>query len=367
MENKNKPNSVKDDKVANYLISHNITDLRVKYLVWFGFQHQFSDEMIELYAKEEYSASVAEAKYIAVLLGEKSEDINSMNDITEKIIKRTLGEIFDRIQKETKENSEDETFYAVMESNMEELAERMTTGVSNLESSVIEEIDNVKNIMNACVDSILELSECNLSLLKVAREEQKLLTSVHSDFSTQNKEIQDMKDMLMDKAPEKKSFFRKIRNKENTHNTGKEMDIRDNESVSRLSEKQLKEENKRLESIRKYNEIVERMNEENHEISVMDILNLLRTGLFNKEQAAVVTEAIKEKLTIPELIEIVKPEQSAETMRQILSFLLVAREGEPKKEKQKVINRRSTAKTEKEEEDIVLDSEDNEEDDYSFS
>lgn len=365
MENKNQSNNVKDDRVASYLISHNITDMRVKYLVWFGYQHNFPEEMIELYAKEEYSTSVAEAKYMAVLLGEKQvEDIESTADITSKIIKRTLGEFIDTFHKETKERSEEEPFFAVMESNIEELAERMTTRVSNLESGVIEEINKVKNIMNACVDSILELSECNLSLLKVSRDEQQLLASVRSDFSIQGKKIQEMKDILMaTKSPEKKSVFAKIWNKENTR---EETDRTAPENTVPFQE----EDNKIQESIRKYNEIVERINNKNHEVSVMDILNLLRTGLFNKEQAAVVTEAVRMKLTIPELIEVVKPDQSAETMRAILSFLMAAREGEERKEKRtgrttKIINKRTAQKEKEENPDNI--SEPDDDDDFSFS
>ena len=71
---KDKMNEIKD-AVSSYIKKHDITDMAKMYLVWFGFKNQLPEKVIELYANNDNTAEVAEARYMAAMLSFSEEQI----------------------------------------------------------------------------------------------------------------------------------------------------------------------------------------------------------------------------------------------------------------------------------------------------
>ena len=199
-ENNNK--SVKDERVSNFIRTHGIRNGIVMYLVWFGFLHNLSESVIEQFANKKYDASSAEAKYAAVMLGiSEIDDIRTYADIRQKLFSLSMSE-FTAMQNskfesalrkidtlDTKLNTLTESVSGLSAQpdlplqtieNLDNFAEKVTTGIGNLESGVYESIDDIKAVLVQCVDALLELSECNLSLLRSAYSMQELLKTIQT-------------------------------------------------------------------------------------------------------------------------------------------------------------------------------------------
>lgn len=110
------------------------------------------------------------------------------------------------------------------------------------------------------------------------------------------------------------------------------------------------------EAFKKYDSVVKRINT-SPSTDVFDVFDLIRTGVFNKEQTKVIEEAIKRHLTIVEILQFAKPENTADTMEQLLSYLISVREGSAVKKARdrqipenitKNINKRKTDNNEEE-------------------
>ena len=161
-------------------------------------------------------------------------------------------------------------------------------------------------------------------------------------------QFNDMRNIILSDMQSRKSFFRKREKKDDVVKQSDE--VKDN--VNDKYDERI--------AIEKYNEIVERLNTEGREVTVADFLNLLRTGVFNKKQANVITKAIKNQLSIAEITEIARPEQSAEVMEEMLSFILATKEGmerqATRQAKIRVSNRRKQ----------IQKTDNDEEDDYNF-
>jgi hypothetical protein len=419
MEKNDNNKKVKDERVAKYISKYNITDLNVMYLIWFGFRNELSEQTIQLYAKSEYTPIAAEAKYMAIMQGISDvEDIQEYSDINKQLLESALSESFanqsnkidaanDKMdmlnekvnmlieQRENNKVSDDFTNSADTEQIIKTLDENLTSQMAKLESGVYEGIGDIKNKLVQCIDSLLELSECNLSLLKASYDEQEFLKSMNDNPYTSKllEELNNIKELISKNVMElqnnisgalkesragKKSIFAHFQ-KEKSDESAEQVNSQEKEYKQEAAQKKEKEEKietdhkRKEEGIKKYNEIVTRMNNRDKEVTVVDFLNLIRTGLFDEKQAEIITEAIKKQLTIPEIIEIAKPEQSAEVMSELLSFLMATREGEEKKnQRQKetlssktTINKRKTKlKEENKEQPNEQDVEDD--DDFEF-
>ncbi len=400
--------SVRDERVAKFISKHGIKNMALMYLIWFGYMHELSEDTIKLYGIKEYSPIMAESKYMAIMLGLSQIDkIETFEDVRRQIAESAISETLNRqaeyfesvnqkidilndkmdalSYEEDNEYSENLDFNKI-EQNLETLAEKITISISNMESGINENMSEVNKTLVQCVDSILELSECNLSLLKSAYDNQELLkeiseSSMQRDLSNLSQKLDSIKDFLTSnnskksilsyitgKQRQEESLTVKEKVTENTddfHEAAKETQS-DNGKVD-------EEEKKKKAGIKKYNEIVARMNDKNSEVTVVDFLNLIRTGVFDKKQAEIITEAIQQHLTIPEITEIAKPKQSAEVMEEILSFLLATREGTQRKEARrekrggttKIIDKRKQQRVEKAVQ-ISDDPKSDEEDDDSF-
>lgn len=362
-ENNNK--SVKDERVSNFIRTHGIRNGIVMYLVWFGFLHNLSESVIEQFANKKYDASSAEAKYAAVMLGiSEIDDIRTYADIRQKLFSLSMSE-FTAMQNskfesalrkidtlDTKLNTLTESVSGLSAQpdlplqtieNLDNFAEKVTTGIGNLESGVYESIDDIKAVLVQCVDALLELSECNLSLLRSAYSMQELLKTMkgnpqsellepelkklEADICSYISETQENLLLKFSGRQGKKAFF-SLKSP-----PSKETPVPDSPSQKPQKEKKFSEKEKKPDrkGIEKYNEIVTRMNDKSKEVTILDYLNLIRTGVFDQQQAQIITKAISERLTMAEITEIAKPEQSAEVMSEILSFLLAMKEGAGKK------------------------------------
>ena len=388
---KNEKN-VRDERVAKFISKHGIKNMALMYLIWFGYMHELSEDTIKLYGIKEYSPIIAESKYMAIMLGlsyideiETFEDVR--RQIAESAVLETLNrqaEYFESVNQKIdmlndkidalsyEEDNESSTDIDInkMEQNLETLAERITISISNIESGMNENISEVNETLVQCVDSILELSECNLSLLKSAYDNQELLKSISEssmqrELSDLSQKLDTIKGFLVSNNSSRKSILSYITGKQKQQDrltvkanvTENTVDFHETEKETQSENIEVaEEEEKKKAGVKKYNEIVTRMNDKDNEVTVVDFLNLIRTGVFDKKQAEIITKAIQQRLTIIEITEIAKPEQSAEVMEEILSFLLATREGTQRKEARqekrggtstKIIDKRKTQREQK--------------------
>lgn len=388
---KNEKN-VRDERVAKFISKHGIKNMALMYLIWFGYMHELSEDTIKLYGIKEYSPIIAESKYMAIMLGlsqidkiETFEDVR--RQIAESAVLETLNrqaEYFESVNQKIdmlndkidalsyEEENESSTDIDInkMEQNLETLAERITISISNIESGMNENISEVNETLVQCVDSILELSECNLSLLKSAYDNQELLKSISEssmqrELSDLSQKLDTIKGFLVSNNSSRKSILSYITGKQKQQDrltvkanvTENTVDFHETEKETQSENiEAAEEEEKKKAGVKKYNEIVTRMNDKDNEVTVVDFLNLIRTGVFDKKQAEIITKAIQQRLTIIEITEIAKPEQSAEVMEEILSFLLATREGTQRKEARqekrggtstKIIDKRKTQREQK--------------------
>lgn len=355
---KNNEKNVKDERVAKFISKYGIKNMALMYLIWFGYMHELSEDTIKLYGIKEYSPIMAESKYMAIMLGlSKIDEIETFEDVRRQIVENATTDYYETVNKkidvlndkmnafsyeDNNKNAMDFNFKEIKQ-NLETLDEKITNSILNMESGINENTSEVNKTLVQCVDSILELSECNLSLLKSAYENQELLktiseSSMQRELSDFSQKLDSIKSFLISNNSSKKSILSYITGKQRQQKSLTEVteDTADfHETVKEAqneNEKVDEEEKKRKASVKKYNEIVTRMNDKKNEVTVVDFLNLIRTGVFDKKQAEIITEAIQQRLTIPEITEIAKPEQSAEVMEEILSFLLATREGTQRKE-----------------------------------
>ncbi len=407
---KNEKN-VRDESVAKFISKHGIKNMALMYLIWFGYMHELSEDTIKLYGIKEYSPIIAESKYMAIMLGlsqidkiETFEDVR--RQIAESAVSETLNrqaEYFESVNQKIdmlndkmdalsyEEDNESSTDIDInkIEQNLETLAERITISISNIESGMNENISEVNETLVQCVDSILELSECNLSLLKSAYDNQELLKSISEssmqrELSDLSQKLDTIKGFLVSNNSSRKSILSYITGKQKQQDrltvkaniTENTVDFHETEKETQSENGKADEEaEKKKAGVKKYNEIVTRMNDKDSEVTVVDFLNLIRTGVFDKKQASIITEAIQQRLTIPEITEIAKPEQSAEVMEEILSFLLATREGTQRKEARqekrggtstKIIDKRKTQREQKAVQISDNTESDDEEDEDSF-
>ena len=407
---KNEKN-IRDERVAKFISKHGIKNMALMYLIWFGYMHELSEDTIKLYGIKEYSPIIAESKYMAIMLGlsqidkiETFEDVR--RQIAESAVLETLNqqaEYFESVNQKIdmlndkidalsyEEDNESSTDIDInkIEQNLETLAERITISISNIESGMNENISEVNETLVQCVDSILELSECNLSLLKSAYDNQELLKSISEssmqrELSDLSQKLDTIKSFLVSNNSSRKSILSYITGKQKQQDrltvkanvTENIVDFHETEKETQSENGKADEEaEKKKAGVIKYNEIVTRMNDKDSEVTVVDFLNLIRTGVFDKKQAEIITKAIQQRLTIIEITEIAKPEQSAEVMEEILSFLLATREGTQRKEARqekrggtsiKIIDKRKTPREQKAVQISDNTESDDEEDEDSF-
>lgn len=407
---KNEKN-VRDERVAKFISKHGIKNMALMYLIWFGYMHELSEDTIKLYGIKEYSPIIAESKYMAIMLGLSQIDkIETFEDVRRQIAESAVSETLNRqaeyfesvnqkidmlndkmdalSYEEDNESSTDIDFNKI-EQNLETLAERITISISNIESGMNENISEVNETLVQCVDSILELSECNLSLLKSAYDNQELLKSISEssmqrELSDLSQKLDTIKGFLVSNNLSRKSILSYITGKQKQQDrltvkanvTENTVDFHETEKETQSENiEAAEEEEKKKAGVKKYNEIVTRMNDKDNEVTVVDFLNLIRTGVFDKKQAEIITKAIQQRLTIIEITEIAKPEQSAEVMEEILSFLLATREGTQRKEARqekrggtstKIIDKRKTQREQKTVQISDNTESDDEEDEDSF-
>ena len=334
---KDKMNEIKD-AVSSYIKKHDITDMAKMYLVWFGFKNQLPEKVIELYANNDNTAEVAEARYMAAMLSFSEEQIIQVSGYPD--IKRVFShDISDKLE------TINDKLKIISDNKPDESSEEIKNSMKKLNGDA----DNIRNVMSSCVDNLAQLSETVKKLLESTQSQNIMSLQDHPELKEYIKnQFNDMRNIILSDIQSRKSFFRK---REKNDDVVKQSDeVKDN--VNDKYDERI--------AIEKYNEIVERLNTEGREVTVADFLNLLRTGVFNKKQANVITKAIKNQLSIAEITEIARPEQSAEVMEEMLSFILATKEGmerqATRQAKIRVSNRRKQ----------IQKTDNDEEDDYSF-
>lgn len=334
---KDKMNEIKD-AVSSYIKKHDITDMAKMYLVWFGFKNQLPEKVIELYANNDNTAEVAEARYMAAMLSFSEEQIIQVSGYPD--IKRVFShDISDKLE------TINDKLKIISDNKSDESSEEIKNSMKKLNGDA----DNIRNVMSSCVDNLAQLSETVKKLLESTQSQNIMSLQDNPELKEYIKnQFNDMRNIILSDIQSRKSFFRK---REKNDDVVKQSDeVKDN--VNDKYDERI--------AIEKYNEIVERLNTEGREVTVADFLNLLRTGVFNKKQANVITKAIKNQLSIAEITEIARPEQSAEVMEEMLSFILATKEGmerqATRQAKIRVSNRRKQ----------IQKTDNDEEDDYSF-
>lgn len=335
---KDKMNEIKD-AVSSYIKKHDITDMAKMYLVWFGFKNQLLEKVIELYANNDNTAEVAEARYMAAMLSFSEEQIIQVSGYPD--IKRVFShDISDKLE------TINDKLKIISDNKPDGSSEEIKNSMKKLNGDA----DNIRNVMSSCVDNLAQLSETVKKLLESTQSQN--IMSLQNDNPELKAYIKnqfnDMRNIILSNTQSRKSFFRKREKKDDVVKHSDEV----NDNVDDKYDERI--------AIEKYNEIVERLNTEGREVTVADFLNLLRTGVFNKKQANVITKAIKNQLSIAEITEIARPEQSAEVMEEMLSFILATKEGmerqATRQAKIRVSNRRKQ----------IQKTDNDEEDDYSF-
>lgn len=335
---KDKMNEIKD-AVSSYIKKHDITDMAKMYLVWFGFKNQLLEKVIELYANNDNTAEVAEARYMAAMLSFSEEQIIQVSGYPD--IKRVFShDISDKLE------TINDKLKIISDNKPDGSSEEIKKSMKKLNGDA----DNIRNVMSSCVDNLAQLSETVKKLLESTQSQN--IMSLQNDNPELKAYIKnqfnDMRNIILSNTQSRKSFFRKREKKDDVVKHSDEV----NDNVDDKYDERI--------AIEKYNEIVERLNTEGREVTVADFLNLLRTGVFNKKQANVITKAIKNQLSIAEITEIARPEQSAEVMEEMLSFILATKEGmerqATRQAKIRVSNRRKQ----------IQKTDNDEEDDYSF-
>lgn len=334
---KDKMNEIKD-AVSSYIKKHDITDMAKMYLVWFGFKNQLPEKVIELYANNDNTAEVAEARYMAAMLSFSEEQIIQVSGYPD--IKRVFShDISDKLE------TINDKLKIISDNKPDESSEEIKNSMKKLNGDA----DNIRNVMSSCVDNLAQLSETVKKLLESTQSQNIMSLQDNPELKEYIKnQFNDMRKIILSDTQSRKSFFRKREKKDDVVKQSDE----DKDNVNDKYDERI--------SIEKYNEIVERLNTEGREVTVADFLNLLRTGVFNKKQANVITKAIKNQLSIAEITEIARPEQSAEVMEEMLSFILATKEGMEKQAtrqaKIRVSNRRKQ----------IQKTDNDEVDDYSF-
>ncbi|MBC5666712.1 hypothetical protein H8S00_01710 [Eubacterium sp. BX4] len=334
---KDKMNEIKD-AVSSYIKKHDITDMAKMYLVWFGFKNQLPEKVIELYANNDNTAEVAEARYMAAMLSFSEEQIIQVSGYPD--IKRVFShDISDKLE------TINDKLKIISDNKPDESSEEIKNSMKKLNGDA----DNIRNVMSSCVDNLAQLSETVKKLLESTQSQNIMSLQDNPELKEYIKnQFNDMRKIILSDTQSRKSFFRKREKKDDVVKQSDE--VKDN--VNDKYDERI--------SIEKYNEIVERLNTEGREVTVADFLNLLRTGVFNKKQANVITKAIKNQLSIAEITEIARPEQSAEVMEEMLSFILATKEGmerqATRQAKIRVSNRRKQ----------IQKTDNDEVDDYSF-
>lgn len=302
---KDKMNEIKD-AVSSYIKKHDITDMAKMYLVWFGFKNQLPEKVIELYANNDNTAEVAEARYMAAMLSFSEEQIIQVSGYPD--IKRVFShDISDKLE------TINDKLKIISDNKPDESSEEIKNSMKKLNGDA----DNIRNVMSSCVDNLAQLSETVKKLLE-STQSQNIMSLQNDKLELKEyikNQFNDMKNIILSDTQSRKSFFRKREKKDDVVKQSDE--VKDN--VNDKYDERI--------AIEKYNEIVERLNTEGREVTVADFLNLLRTGVFNKKQANVITKAIKNQLSIAEITEIARPEQSAEVMEEMLSFIIATKEG----------------------------------------
>lgn len=335
---KDKMNEIKD-AVSSYIKKHDITDMAKMYLVWFGFKNKLPEKVIELYANNDNTAEAAEARYMAAMLSFSEEQIIQVSGYPD--IKRVFShDISDKLE------TINDKLKIISDNKPDDSSEEIKNSMKKLNSDAVD----IRNVMSSCVDNLAQLSETVKKLLESTQSQN--IMSLQNDNPELKEYIKnqfnDMRNIILSATQSRKSFFRKREKKDDVVKQSDE--VKDN--VNDKYDERV--------SIEKYNEIVERLNTEGREVTVADFLNLLRTGVFNKKQANVITKAIKNQLSIAEITEIARPEQSAEVMEEMLSFILATKEGmerqATRQAKIRVSNRRKQ----------IQKTDNDEDDDYSF-
>lgn len=264
------------------------------------------------------------------------QNINSNEPDNERInqkLENIISEL-DNIKKSSSFNIED--FKDIDFKSLIDSIKSQVDTVSSLKDETVNQLSTSNNNVSQCIDSLLELTECNISILEELYSIKKEITV------TLPKTLTELFDNYLERSLIKQEeLFHSLEKKEGfsfksifSSQKKKNEPLKGQEEAEKLvnndSETKDTSKNNEAEKLKNYEEVVKKINVSPSPSDVFDVFEIIRTGVFNDEQVKAIEKGFKEKLTPVQILEFAKPENDAKTMYQLIDYLIAVSKDKPK-------------------------------------
>lgn len=323
-------------KVSTEIASkYNITDNYLKWMILFACKNNVAEEVLDEILKKEKETDVIQAKIVAAVSGITDiSEIKGIDDIRRIPDNKDYSEKIDTLINCILELSECnlallEEFSEVKKVLNEVKSIDVDKNIYNIGFKILMKQNEVlnefrENIKNDIEQAVLEIQY---------KTEQ---TEANKIYAHQAQLIPEEKEVGKENNNGIKGFFGRKRKNEiaGENDSGKlytkNKEIESDSKINiteNIHTAKTNDADKYTESIKKYNEVRERI--ANAPVNdIFDVFEIIRTGAFNNEQTKIIKNGINSGLSAVEILEYAKPENSAETMEQLLDFLEAVKIGQ---------------------------------------
>ena len=352
MENQDKRNP------KDYFEKYNITNDACGCLIAMAVFNNVDDEIIEEICSSTEDDAIVSARLLALTIGiDDYLSVSSISDIEKNIREKSVNDALEffnkRFDRFDSLSTEIENMKAALEelktSNAFSLNEDTNNTITSMNETVLKTVDEIvalkdnasENIgentrkLSQCIDALLELTECNVLLLEEitsirARLEEvsnyspekqletisvKLLAEQDKLFRENMAKMESLLNNKTNNTTDKRSFWGKTKTEVIEEN---KTPVKKEEATVPKAKKQSPSKSAEY---KEYEEVCERIRCSSQN-NIFDIFDLIRTGVFNDEQVAIIEEGLDKKLQLVQILEYAKPENKASTMKQLLTFLV---------------------------------------------
>lgn len=349
MSNQNQSNNRARVLFDKYKNSDN--DVFLGYLIATAVMFNVSDKIIDDICASSVNIDISCARLLAIIIGVSDyKQIESVSQIA-SVIRKEEQEIiyqninnadtdndlfiqkFDnildelgQIKKSSSFNIED--FKDIDFKNLIESIKSQVDTIASLKDETVNQLSTSNNNVSQCIDSLLELTECNISILEELyslKEEitvslPKTLTELLDKYFEKSLIKQEELFQSLDKK-EGFSFKTLFSSQKKKNEILKE--IADTEKVVNIDgeTKDISKDDE-AEKLKNYEEVAKKISVSPSPSDVFDVFEIIRTGVFNDEQVEAIKKGFEEKLTPVQILEFAKPENDAKTMYQLIDFLI---------------------------------------------
>lgn len=332
--------NIKDNEKINSLITKFASEdnLLLSSLIILGCWNDISEAELDKIFNNSSDDNEIQAKILSILFNEEYEDVSDILDIKNKIIENNNLNITEFIN-----NIIDEKFNSILDT------------IENLKSDdkstkeILKSISNNEKLLNKSSVILLKLTEV-LNDLTMEVNSIKPFIQDNSEFKENNTEVANninanhlskviiktidlyFKNIHQDMLHNQNLFFNEVFNNKSMFSFKKNQPQihLPNSFISEVAEVNYKvedgstEETSNNKDVENYKNLIEKIkttNYKNDKDYIFDVFDLLKTGVFNKEQKDAVLKAVEEKLDKEDIIKVANPDNSAELMLNLIRLI----------------------------------------------